>query len=326
MFGEKSQANSDEYFMVFVSYPDTVTTDLLDAVCEVTQASKETILKLLGTHFVAYCMRHGYDKMLKTLGSDIFVFIQNLDSLHYLLSVTYKGIVAPSFRCERDVDDDLLLHYYSKRKGYYPIVIGMVEAVSKSVFNQAATVTVISQSEEKTGESCIMQHVVLKVHLESGWERYNTALAPTIPNDADAASFNQDSVIKSGDICRALPYHFVLGEDMRLLQCGDNIRRLTRIAIRTHMPFTSVACIVHPHTHHTIPDILSFINADFLIAIFTKPDDESQMIWMEHSRLMLFIGSPRLTSIDELFDTKIFMSDIPLYDATRELVASTSRG
>lgn len=58
----------------------------------------EAVLRVFGGYFFGYCLRHGYDKMLKTLGGDMVSFIQNLDSLHSLLALSYNGISAPSFR------------------------------------------------------------------------------------------------------------------------------------------------------------------------------------------------------------------------------------
>ena len=34
----------------------------------------------------------------------------------------------PFFRCEEDADGTVILHYYSKRRGLYPIVTGMCPA------------------------------------------------------------------------------------------------------------------------------------------------------------------------------------------------------
>ena len=56
------------------------------------------VLEVFGEHFLTYCLEHGYDKMLRTLGGNLKDFIQNLDSLHELLSRTYKDYDAPSFR------------------------------------------------------------------------------------------------------------------------------------------------------------------------------------------------------------------------------------
>ena len=35
---------------------------------------------------------------------------------------------------------------------------------------------------------------------------------------------------------------------------------------------------------------------------------------------VIFIGSPRLSSLNEMIERKLYFSDIPMYDVTRELV------
>lgn len=45
-----------------------------------------------------------------------------------------------------------------------------------------------------------------------------------------------------------------------------------------------------------------------------------QMIYMEKSDLMLFVCSPSVANLDDLHNTGLFLSDIPLHDATRDLV------
>lgn len=35
---------------------------------------------------------------------------------------------------------------------------------------------------------------------------------------------------------------------------------------------------------------------------------------------MLFVGSPRLASLMEMMKRRLFFSDIPIYDVTRELI------
>ena len=45
-----------------------------------------------------------------------------------------------------------------------------------------------------------------------------------------------------------------------------------------------------------------------------------QMVWLTYARLLLFVGSPRLMSLDDFKSMKVFLSDVPIYDVTRELV------
>ena len=44
------------------------------------------------------------------------------------------------------------------------------------------------------------------------------------------------------------------------------------------------------------------------------------MLWLPHCCHLLFLGSPRLVSLNDLKALNVYFADIPLYDATRDLV------
>lgn len=44
------------------------------------------------------------------------------------------------------------------------------------------------------------------------------------------------------------------------------------------------------------------------------------MIYLPESDLVLFVCSPSVLSLDDLFRLGLYLSDIPLHDATRDLV------
>lgn len=58
----------------------------------------DAVLKMFGGYFLTHFIKHGYEKVLTTLARDLFTFIQNLDSLHSMLSASYAGTTFPSFR------------------------------------------------------------------------------------------------------------------------------------------------------------------------------------------------------------------------------------
>lgn len=51
----------------------------------------DMVLKQFGEYFFEFCKRSGYDHMLRTLGGNLYEFIENLDALHSYLSLSYQA-------------------------------------------------------------------------------------------------------------------------------------------------------------------------------------------------------------------------------------------
>lgn len=80
---------------------------------------------MLGEQYFRYLQRNGHDEFLRNLGGNMLDFLQNLDSVHTYMMGTYPEMNAPSFRCDADSSTDrMVLHYYSFRNGYHPLVTG----------------------------------------------------------------------------------------------------------------------------------------------------------------------------------------------------------
>jgi len=54
---------------------------------------------------------------------------------------------APSFFCERETPDGLLLHYRSSRRGFVHYVIGQIRHVASNLYNQHVDIDIISETE-----------------------------------------------------------------------------------------------------------------------------------------------------------------------------------
>ena len=94
----------------------------------------EKILEMFGGAFFEACKKTGHNRMLRSLGHNLYGFLINLDSLHDHLSFSYTKMQAPSFICDR-TSSGLILHYYSKRNGLSNIVLGIVKSVSKEYYS-----------------------------------------------------------------------------------------------------------------------------------------------------------------------------------------------
>ena len=57
--------------------------------------------------------------------------LDNLDAMHARIGGTMPELVPPSFSREEQEDGSSLLHYYSKREGLAPMVVGLVKGLAK---------------------------------------------------------------------------------------------------------------------------------------------------------------------------------------------------
>ncbi|XP_051535348.1 guanylate cyclase soluble subunit beta-2-like [Myxocyprinus asiaticus] len=167
-FGEETwdklrdAAGVQDTFMTYEVYKDDITMRLVTEACKMLDLEQSVVLRQFGEYFFEFCKRAGYDHMLRTLGGNLFEFMENLDALHGYLSLSYKEMNAPSFRVERNNDGTMLLHYYSDRRGLCHIVPGIIGAVAKDFFNSKVKMEIVNQIEEveRTGKK---EHIVFLI-------------------------------------------------------------------------------------------------------------------------------------------------------------------
>ncbi|KAI4815853.1 hypothetical protein KUCAC02_005980, partial [Chaenocephalus aceratus] len=95
--------------------------------------------------------------------------------------------------------------------------------------------------------------------------------------------------------CRAFPFHLVLGPRMELLQLGEGLRKQARIE-------AAPADITQSGTKEKVMEL------------------KGQMIHLPESSSMMFLGSPRVDKLEELMGRGLHLSDIPIHDATRDVI------
>ncbi|XP_061490439.1 guanylate cyclase soluble subunit beta-2-like isoform X2 [Rhineura floridana] len=156
------QTGVQDTFLNFEVYRDEITMQLIDKACKMLDVPPDMVLKQFGEYFFEFCKRSGYDHMLRTLGGNLYEFIENLDALHSYLSLSYQEMNAPSFRVEKNEDGSMHLHYYSDRRGLCHIVPGIIGAAALDFFNIEISMEIVNQSEEeeRTGKK---EHIVFLV-------------------------------------------------------------------------------------------------------------------------------------------------------------------
>nr|XP_037276525.1 LOW QUALITY PROTEIN: guanylate cyclase soluble subunit beta-1-like [Rhipicephalus microplus] len=324
-------------FLMHKVYTDDMTLKLVAAACEVLGLDLDTCLEAFGEHFLYFCQQHGYDHILRVLGSNMADFLTNLDNLHDHLASTYPGMRAPSFRVTPGPSGEILLHYYS---WLHPIVLGIVKVVGKEFFNTEvrADISVVSEFGDRA-------HVTLEV-TETKKEG-KSSLLPS--NAADILSSRPDDLpIGVKTMCAAFPFHVLFGRDFGIRQAGKGLLRLVghrwkeSKAQGRHLKFDDIFDITRPVIECTFESIRSYCNQVFVVQ--TKegvlkshsskcPENDEdtensspkvlrlkgQMVSVEETDSIMFLCSPRVKNIDDMRCIGMFFSDMAIHDPAREL-------
>ncbi|CAG2171458.1 unnamed protein product, partial [Oppiella nova] len=141
--------------------------------------------------------------------------------------------------------------------------------------------------------------------------------------------------------CKAFPFHLVFDKKLVVRQAGISVARVLPALTQANCLVTDVLDMIRPHMEFTFNNILSHINTVFVLR--TKASNSSidantelakehtrygtgrmrlkgQMLYVAETDLVLFLCSPSVLNLDDLNRRGLYLSDIPLHDATRDLV------
>ena len=128
-----------EAFISMEPYPDAVTYQLVEAASKILGLPAEAILNTFGEYWTLYTAREGYGELLKMSGNTLPEFLHNLDNLHARVGLLYPELRPPSFECSHLTEEGMVLHYRSVREGMAPLVVGLLQGLSK-MFAQELTI------------------------------------------------------------------------------------------------------------------------------------------------------------------------------------------
>lgn len=128
----RAEAGIDiEVFVSMEQYADDVTYKLVNAASKILGVSAETVLITFGEYWTLYTAREGYGELLKMSGNTLPDFLRNLDNMHARVGLLYPELQPPSFECTEVNDRGMVLHYRSHRQRMAPLVVGLLQGLSK---------------------------------------------------------------------------------------------------------------------------------------------------------------------------------------------------
>lgn len=128
----RTEATVDtEVFVSMEPYSDEVTYQLVGAASRILEVPAEDILITFGEYWILYTAKEGYGELLKMAGNTLPEFLLNLDNMHARLGLLYPELQPPSFQCTEMTASGMLLHYRTHREGMAPLVVGLLQGLSK---------------------------------------------------------------------------------------------------------------------------------------------------------------------------------------------------
>ncbi|XP_033111859.1 guanylate cyclase soluble subunit alpha-2-like [Anneissia japonica] len=293
-------------------------TQLLNTASETLGVEYPIIVERLGEEFFCLCFEK-YGRDLGTIGGTLFDFYSNLDGLKQY--VTECGSIRQEklsyFRCSRQTDS-LQLYFYSDSKLLRDSMVGHLRMISVLLFNTFVEVSRMNIDNGSPGIYCIQP------------------LSDNTSNDLIGGEFNLpskvgESRVKVLTFCKSFPFHVVFDRSLTIIQAGDSVLRfLTQDDDFANLNLNDCVTFMQPALEPVdFESIIDHINFPYILRTRpgTKGNQESeateikgQMIFIFEMDCVLFLGSPCVAKLEELTGRGLYLADIPIHDATRDVI------
>ncbi|KAI6240430.1 Soluble guanylate cyclase gcy-35 [Aphelenchoides fujianensis] len=325
------------------TYRDEETFRLVEAIARAIGVSMEEAWEMYGSFLIQYTMETGWDELLRAMAVDLEGFLSNLDSLHYFIDqVVFRSrLKGPSFRCEAQADGSLLLHYYSRRTSLFPIVKGAIRELARRLFGAEITIEMVDGRRDET-DSLTKEHVTFRITQSEGGLHVQVPRLITTKYAAGAESTElvnspEGYSITITDFCQAFPHHFCFDHNLTIEHVGIHMKKQFSFIKRGETKLTDILHLTHPEIPLTFESISTFRNSMFVFQMkeATKASGgpvvdlsisqfpitlKGAMVTVDEGRHLIFMCSLNVSSIRELMDRSLFISDIQRHDSTRDLI------
>ncbi|XP_055620647.1 guanylate cyclase soluble subunit beta-1 isoform X2 [Toxorhynchites rutilus septentrionalis] len=135
-------------------------------------------------------------------------------------------------------------------------------------------------------------------------------------------------MISPTTFCKVFPFHLMFNRDMIIVQAGRSVSRVIPRISENNCPLLAIFEAVRPHLQLSFGNILAHINTIYVLKTKTGVMSirdinlrlKGQMMYIPESDLILFQCYPSVMNLDDLTKKGLYISDIPLHDASRDLV------
>ncbi|XP_069688238.1 head-specific guanylate cyclase [Periplaneta americana] len=309
--------------------------DIYDLVSEAEGVSAKNFLDELGQELIATtCERSLKERAFRCLGGNLQEFLTTLDGVHDVLQGDGEPERA-SFVCTTDPHGHLDLLIATERPAVALLLLGSLKAIAKRFYRVDATIDVSDDEPGHYRYRITLSTVTGKLSEEADTDDDADVVTSIGEGFSPSLLSRSASDLRMGvaSFCKAFPWHFVMDRRLEMVQLGAGFMKLFAhdlqtlgFSVATYFEFRRPRAIAL-----SFNEIVKRANTSFVLAI-CWPDGiaeerpaqglelKGQMVYCPESDSILFVGSPFLDGLDGLTGRGLFISDIPLHDATRDVI------
>ena len=122
---------SDTNFEGMITYPDSITYDLVGAISKKYDMPPDQVLDIFGDFWVDYSSETVIGKLFDFGGREIMEFLDSLNEMHERIKLSMPHLKPPIFEFEEGEANTHVLHYSSDREGLEPMVVGLLRGLGR---------------------------------------------------------------------------------------------------------------------------------------------------------------------------------------------------
>ncbi|CAL1683524.1 unnamed protein product [Lasius platythorax] len=282
----------------------------------------------LGQELITWACVGLLERAFRCLGNDLTAFLTTLDGVNDVVQHQSGSDTEAEFVCIA-TPEALELHFTTDHPSIAYLLVGSLKGIARQFYNDKADVYILPDPYNTK----FFRYRITP-------ERYSEQLDADVEDNYDVVSpafrplSTEATDLRMGvaSFCKAFPWHFVVDRQLELVQLGVGFMKifghhLNRFGreISTYFVFT------RPHgVTLTFHEILKRANTPFILTL-QRPygvdkypaeglEMKGQMVHCPESDSILFVSSPFLNGLEGLTGRGLFISDIPLHDATRDVI------
>lgn len=141
-----------DFFLSNEPYDDAITFQLAIAVSEEMNMPLSSVLEAFGEWWVLRTGKEKYGALMEAGGNGLKEFLLNLPVFHNRVLLIYPKLTPPEFKITDVEDNNLCLHYFSKREGLQDFVRGLLIGLGKMYHTPTAIELLQSRNDGSSHE------------------------------------------------------------------------------------------------------------------------------------------------------------------------------